>query len=70
MVNLPSENFTLKIGGVKGVGASVTAYDPIQNRTVSVKVSERTSTSLTVVVPTTDYPYLLTIQNISTTDGE
>ncbi|MBC7880911.1 MAG: hypothetical protein H7Y37_06205 [Anaerolineae bacterium] len=62
MTNLPPENFTLTIGGVNGLGARLSAYDPITNQTIALTVTGRTSTSLTVVVSATDYPNLLTIQ--------
>ena len=58
---LEPEKFTVKIEGIKAV-SSVTAYDPIENKDVSVKVKNKAKNSLTLEMIATDYPYLLTIQ--------
>ena len=58
---LPPEKFTLEIGGLKGNGATITAYDPIKNREVPVKVNTRAPNSLTLTVTATDYPRLLIV---------
>ena len=62
MKDLPPEQFTVQIKGIKGSGASVTAYDPIKNRNVPVVVNGRGSDNLSLNLTATDYPYLLTIQ--------
>lgn len=58
---LKPEKFTVEIKGIKG-DSSVTAYDPIQDKDISVEVKRRTLDSLTLEMTATDYPYLLTIQ--------
>lgn len=60
--DLAPEQFTVQINGVRGSGASVTAYDPLNNRTVPVVVNSRGQNSLSIKVTATDYPYLLTVQ--------
>lgn len=60
--DLAPEQFTVQINGVRGSGASVTAYDPIKNRTVPVVVNSRGANSLSIKLTATDYPYLLTVQ--------
>lgn len=59
---LKPENFTVGIEKVKGTDASVTVYDPIEDRVVPVTVKSRESDSLTLELTAADYPYLLTIQ--------
>ena len=56
------EQFTVRLAGVHGATASVTAYDPINNRAVPLTVARRDSTGLTLTLTAADYPYLLTIQ--------
>jgi len=60
--DLPPEQFTVQIKGLKGDGASVTAYDPINNKEVPVVVKGKAQDSLSVNLTATDYPYLLTVQ--------
>lgn len=62
MKDLPPEQFTVQIRGLKGSEASVTAYDPINDRNVPVVVKSKKQNSLELILTTTDYPYLLTIQ--------
>lgn len=62
MKNLPPEQFTVRIKGFKGEGASVTAYDPINDREVPVVVNGKEPDSLNLILTATDYPYLLTVQ--------
>jgi hypothetical protein len=62
MKDLPPEQFTVQIKGLKGEGASVTAYDPINDRDVPVVVNGKGSDSLALTLTATDYPYLLTVQ--------
>ena len=62
MKDLKPEKFTVQINGVKGSGASVTAYDPLNNKNVPVVVKGQGSNSLSVELTATDYPYMLTIQ--------
>ena len=62
MKDLPPEQFTVQIKGLKGTGASVSVYDPINDKDIPVVVNVRGSDSLSVTLTTTDYPYLLTVQ--------
>lgn len=60
--DLVPEKFTIQIKGVKGEGASLTAYDPIKNKDVPVAVNSKGVDTLSVTLTATDYPYLLTIE--------
>jgi hypothetical protein len=60
-VNLPPEQYTVAVSGLKGLKASVSAYDPLKNVTVPVTVTRRTASALTVQLSATDYPYLLIV---------
>ncbi len=59
---LAPEQFTVRLGGLRGTGATVTAYDPIRDAEVPVDVVAAGPDSLTVDVTAADYPYLLTVQ--------
>lgn len=61
MKNLDPEQYTVAIRGLKS-NATVTAYDPIQNRSVPVRVLDRQSDRLSLQLTATDYPYLLIVQ--------
>ena len=60
--DLPPEQFTVQIKGIKGEGASVSAHDPINDRDVPVVVNGKGADTLSVNLMATDYPYLLTVQ--------
>ena len=60
---LAPERFTIVVAGLHGAVAAVAAYDPIKDRAVLVTVDGRSPTTLTLTLPTADYPYLLTIQD-------
>lgn len=64
MKDMQPEQFRVQIKGVKGNNLSVTAYDPLNDRTVPVEVNERRSDALSLKLTATDYPYLLTIQEV------
>jgi hypothetical protein len=59
---LAPEEFTVKIDGLRGAGATVTAYDPIRDTAVPVAVVAASQSSLTVRVTATDSPCLLTVE--------
>lgn len=59
---LPPEEYTLKIVGVKAEDASFAAYDPIRDAEDPVQVSAATDDEGTIVLRATDYPRLLIIQ--------
>ena len=61
--DLPTEPFSLSLSGVHGNVATVTAYDPIDNDYLPVAITGRSSDTLNVTVPATDYPYILTIHD-------
>ncbi len=60
--DLAPEQFMVQIKGIKGEGASLTAYDPINNKDVPVVVNNKGADTLSVTLTATDYPYLLTIE--------
>jgi hypothetical protein len=62
MVPLSPEKFTVRIRGVHGTNADISAYDPLKNATVPVGVVQRDAGGMTLVLTAADYPYLLTVQ--------
>ncbi len=60
--NLPPENFTIQISKLNTQGATVSAYDPMNNRTLPITINRRGSDFLNLTLLATDYPYLLIIQ--------
>jgi hypothetical protein len=56
------EDLTLEVTGIWAKAASVEAYDPIQDREVSVKAKATAETTLRVTLSAADYPYLLIIE--------
>ncbi len=63
MVDLQPEEYAVMLAGVNGKTAAVEAYDPITDRGVPVRVSERAADRMTLTFRATDYPYLLTIKD-------
>jgi hypothetical protein len=61
--DMPPEWYRLRITGVDGTHAAVTATDPLTNESVGVTAVSRSSTELTVDMPLTDSPRLLTIDD-------
>jgi hypothetical protein len=57
--DLPEERFRLRIGGLDGRRAEVSATDPLTGQSVAVEVEERVRGGLTVALPLTDSPRLL-----------
>lgn len=62
MKDLPPEQFTVQIKGLKAEGVSITAYDPINDRDIPVVVNGKEPNSVNLTLTATDYPYLLTVQ--------
>jgi hypothetical protein len=60
-LDLPDEQFELTIGGVNGPNTSVSYNDPITGAVLPAAITASTATTVTVKVPATDYPRLLTI---------
>ena len=60
---LKPEKFTVKVKGIEG-DSLVTAYDPIEDTDIPVTVKTRKTNSLTLEMTATDYPYLLTVQEL------
>jgi hypothetical protein len=61
--DMPGETFSLTINGVNGSTASAAAVDPLSGNSVPVTITGRTSNSVTVEVPLTDSPRMLTLQD-------
>jgi hypothetical protein len=61
--DLPPETFSLTINGVNGATTTAAAVDPLTNNSVPVTITGRTSSSVTVQVPLTDSPRMLTLQD-------
>lgn len=61
--DLPDETFRLVIGGVDAPTATVTATDPLAGTSVPVSVLSRSAGRLTVELPLTDSPRLLTVED-------
>lgn len=60
--DMPPEPFRLTIGGVDGRSATLGESDPLTGRDVPLSVVARAPDSVTVEVPVTDSPRLLTLQ--------
>jgi hypothetical protein len=61
--DMPGETFSLTINGVNGSTATATAVDPLSGNSVPVTITARTSSSVTVQIPLTDSPRMLTLQD-------
>ncbi len=59
---MPPEQFTLQVAGLHAQGASISAYDPINDRAVPVQVLAANPQEVTLRVTAADYPYLLSVQ--------
>lgn len=70
--DLPEERYELEIGGVDGIGATVSAFDPITGASTPVEVVSAGEDEIDVDVDVTDSPRLLTIeeQGPSSTEPE
>jgi hypothetical protein len=64
-MDLPDGAFRLTVGGLDGAKAAVSYSDPITGAAKPATIVTRTATGITVQLPVTDYPRLLTI-----VDGE
>ena len=61
--DMPPETFSLTINGVNGSTTTAAAVDPLSGKSVPVTITGRTSSSVTVQVPLTDSPRMLTLQD-------
>ena len=61
-LDLPQARFRLHIGGVNGIGAEISASDPLTGEAVPVQASGRTRGGVVVELPATDSPRLLRIE--------
>jgi hypothetical protein len=59
---LTPEAFTIDVSGINAVGATFTAYDPLNNVSVPVKVNSRATNEVNLTLTAADYPYLLIVQ--------
>jgi hypothetical protein len=64
--DLSPEQFTICISGINGTAAIVSAYDPIKNKNVPVSILSKTASRLKLSLTAADYPYLLTIDENTT----
>jgi hypothetical protein len=64
--NLLPEQFAIQISKLKAQDATVSAYDPMNDRTLPVTINSRGRDFLNLTVSATDYPYLLIIQEQKT----
>lgn len=62
--DMTAEEYNVTIKGVKKKGISIAAYDPINNRSVPIKMMKNRQGADTILLslPTVDYPYLLIIE--------
>lgn len=58
-VDLGQEDFSLQLSGIDGNHATVSVYDPMHDQMIPVLVHDRTDSSLTLTLTTSDAPYLL-----------
>jgi hypothetical protein len=61
--DMPGETFSLTINGVNGATATAAAVDPLSGSSVPATITGRTSSSVTVQIPLTDSPRMLTLQD-------
>jgi hypothetical protein len=61
--DLPPENYRLTVGGLNTANLSVTATDPLTGSSVPVSVTATSPTTAQLLVPLTDYPRLLVIND-------
>lgn len=59
---LAPEAFTVTVGGLHGTGAAFSAYDPIHNSPVPIRIVSRGPDRVTLTLMAADYPYLLMVQ--------
>ncbi len=60
--DLPAEPYRMVIGGIDGSKTDVSASDPLTGDAIPVEVLARSDSDITVEMPVTDSPRLLTIQ--------
>ncbi len=58
---LAPEIFSIALQGLKGIGTSISAYDPINKANVPLTINSAGSNTLSLTVTATDYPYLLIV---------
>lgn len=59
--DLAPEAFTVAVSGFNGNRAKITAYDPMNDRAVPVKVVAKNGLGATMLLTAVDYPYLLVV---------
>ncbi len=60
--DLPPQDFDVTISNIAGRGAKISAFDPLKNQTVPVKVLNSSPNTLQVRLASTDYPRFLVIE--------
>ncbi len=59
--DLAPEEYTVRLSGIHGLKAHITAYDPIADDSVQVSVTDRSTTDVEITTAAVDYPRLLII---------
>ncbi|MBV9468439.1 MAG: hypothetical protein JO316_15805 [Abitibacteriaceae bacterium] len=59
--DMPDQEFDVTVSNVAGPGTTVTAYDPLTNTPLPVRVVSTTANSLTVRLRAVDYPRILQV---------
>ena len=59
---LTPEKFTVRLNGLKGEGATISAYDPIHDKSVPITIKQRGADFVALDLIAADYPYLLIVQ--------
>ncbi len=59
---LEPEIFTLELGGIQGINAKLSLYDPILDKTLPVTLEQGNVNGIRFSLSVTDYPYLLVVQ--------
>ena len=62
---MPDQRFDLTLGNLNGVGAELEIYDPILDRTLPIQALDATENTLSVPLPTVDYPRFLIVREKS-----
>ena len=59
--DMPDQNFDITLGNVRGTGVTVEVFDPLTGATLPAQILAATASTLTVRVPSADYPRFLKI---------
>jgi hypothetical protein len=59
---MPPEQYTVRVKGLHGKGATLSVYDPVAGKTLPVPMHKADADTLTLTLTTRDYPCLLIVQ--------